>query len=297
MPQSKVRILTSAFLVFTASLAISPRWVVAQLSTLPPREKEALVHLDHSPRWEEWARVREAKETLNVWMVFPEREDDAPVVIVLHDKSGLTDWVCAVADQLAAEGFIAIVPDLLSGKAPGGYGSIAMGTETAAKLVASLSLDEVNRRLDAVVGHTGSLKQRSVRAGIKPHNQVVPAPSGKIGVVGFGWGGAVSFQYAAAQPGLSVAVAYDGALPAASVLANLQAPVLGLYGGNDASVNGTIRDAEAELKKLGKQYEKEIYEGADHGFLRRPAGGGANEKASQQAWMRTVQFLKQHLEP
>lgn len=297
MPENKVRISTAAVLVFAAALAIPYRWVAAQPAVVPPREEQALGWLDNSPRWEEWARVREGKDALNVWMVFPERLDEAPVVIVLHDKFGLTDWVCAVADRLAAEGFIAIVPDLLSGKAPGGYGSIAVDTETAASLVSSLSLDEVNRRLDAVVGHTGSLKKRSVRAGIKPQNQIVPAPSGKIGVVGFGWGGAVSFQYAAVQPSLNAAVAYYGASPAASVLANLQAPVLALYGGNDAPINATIRDAEAEMRKLGKHYEKVIYEGADHGFLRRQTGGGGgNGKASQQAWIRTVQFLKQHLE-
>ena len=297
MPEKRIRIIASTVLFFMALLGTPQQWVSAQPMAIPPREEEALAWLDSSPRWEEWARIRDGKEVLNAWMVFPERSDKAPVVIVLHEESGLTDWICAVADQLAAEGFIAIVPDLLSGKAPGGYGSFAVDTETAASLVSAINMEEVNRRLDAVVQHAGSLKQRAVRSGIKPQNQVVPAPSGKIGVVGFGWGGSVAFQYAAVQSSLSAAVVCYGASPSSTVLANLQAPVLGLYAGNDTPVNATIPDAEAEMRRLGKHYEKEIYQGADHGFLREQSGGGAaNERASQQTWNRTIQFLKQYLE-
>lgn len=106
----------------------------------------------------------------------------------------------------------------------------------------------------------------------------------------------MSFGYACAQPGLNAAIVYYGSSPAADALAKLNAPVLGLYGGDDARVNATIEPASTEVKTLGKTYEHEIYEGAGHGFLRAQSGReGANMKATQQAWPRMLSFLKKHL--
>ncbi|MFZ2198403.1 MAG: dienelactone hydrolase family protein, partial [Thermodesulfovibrionales bacterium] len=124
----------------------------------------------------------------------------------------------------------------------------------------------------------------------------LPASNGKSAVVGFCWGGGKSFSYAAAQPDLNAAVVYYGTSPEEKELGSIKAPVLGLYGGDDARVNATIGPAEAEMKKLGKVYEVEIYEGAGHGFLRQQDGrDGANMKASHQAWSRMLGFLRKHL--
>jgi carboxymethylenebutenolidase len=153
------------------------------------------------------------------------------------------------------------------------------GRDDVVKLVRGLQPDEVNRRLDAVRAYATKL----------------PAASGRSTTVGFCWGGGRSFAYAAAQPGLDAAIVFYGTSPEAEDLARIKAPVLGLYGGDDARVNATIEPAAAALAKLGRTYEREIYEGAGHGFLRQQSGReGANLRATQKAWPRTLAFLKRY---
>ncbi len=247
---------------------------------LPADATEAVNRLNASPRHGEWVDVKDGSDTIRSWVVYPERSDKAPVVIVIHEIFGLTDWVRGVADQFAAEGFIAIAPDLLSGKGPDGGNTDSVDQQGAVQLVRGLDPGEVVRRLNATAKYATAL----------------PAATAKYGSVGFCWGGSTSFRYATAQPGLAGAVVYYGTSPDTAALAKIQAPVLGLYGGNDARVNTTIPDAEAEMKRLGKSFEKEIYEGAGHGFLRQQDGQqGANMKAAKAAWPRTVAFFKKHL--
>jgi carboxymethylenebutenolidase len=249
---------------------------------LPPGETEAKSRLLESPRHGEWARVDAGGgDMVDLWVVYPERKDRAPVVLVIHEIFGLTDWIRSVADQLAADGFIAVAPDFLSGKGPGGKGSGSVDVDTARSLVRELDGGEIVRRLDAAARYATSL----------------PAAEKRFATVGFCWGGAVSFAYATRQPELYAAVVYYGTSPAAETLAGIKAPVLGLYGGDDNRVNATIPDAEREMKRLGKRFGSEIYEGAGHGFLRAQDGReGANLRAAQKAWPRTVEFLKKALE-
>jgi carboxymethylenebutenolidase len=134
------------------------------------------------------------------------------------------------------------------------------------------------------------------------YGKKLPASNGKTGVVGFCWGGAQSFAYAASQPGLNAAVVYYGNAPGSgdgtieTQVANLKAPVLGLYAGNDARINTTVPPTEAAMKKLGKSYEVHTYDGAGHGFMGNQAGAaGANLKAAQQAWPVAVQFFSKNL--
>ena len=135
------------------------------------------------------------------------------------------------------------------------------------------------------------------------YGKKIPASNGKIGVVGFCWGGTRSFAYAIAQPNLNASVVYYGDVPGSTAdaapeaeLAKVKAPVLGLYGGNDPRINVTIPPTEAAMKKLGKSYEPHIFDGAGHGFLGNQAGqGGANLKAAEQAWPLTVAFFQKHL--
>jgi carboxymethylenebutenolidase len=219
-----------------------------------------------------------AGDKVDTWVVYPERPDRAPVVLVVHEIYGLTDWVRAVADQLGAEGFIAVAPDLLSGKAPGGGGSGTVDRDAAVNLVSGLEWGEVVRRLNAVARYATGL----------------PSAAPQYAVVGFCWGGGVSFGYATEQPGLAAAVLFYGTSPAVAALSKIRAPILGLYGGNDNRVDATIPPAEAEMKRLAKRFEKEIYEGAGHAFMRLQDGqNGANLKAAQAAWPRMLRFLKQ----
>src|SRR6185295_15492351 len=216
---------------------------------------------------------------------YPERKDKAGVVLVIHDINGMRDLPRAVGDQLAQDGFIAIVPDFLSGKGPDGGGSASLGTQVG-QAIRGLTPDDVNARLDAAM----------------EYGKKLPSSNGKTGVVGFCWGGARSFGYAAAQPGLNAAVVYYGDAPGASdatletQLATVKAPVLGLYAGNDARIGATVPPTEAAMKKLGKSYEIHTYDGAGHGFMGAQAGaGGANLKAAQQSWPIVVQFFKKNL--
>jgi len=245
---------------------------------LPADADGAKAALDSSPRHGEWMDISYTGDTkIRTFVVYPERAESAPVVIVIHEIYGLTDWVRAVGDQLAAEGFIAMVPDLLSGLGPGGGGTDSVGSrDDVVKLIRGLSPDEANRRLDAVRGHAIQ----------------IPAANGRIASMGFCWGGSRSFGYATHTPALDAAVVYYGSAPDEEALVRIEARVLGLYGGDDARVNATIPAAAKKMKSLRKTYEWEIYDGAGHGFLRNQTGrDGANKKATEKAWSRTLKFL------
>lgn len=270
-------------------LSLIPPPLQAQMDTtvavdesLPPGEEGAKAALERSPRHGEWVDVKVPGVPVPVrtWVVYPERKDKAPAVIVIHEIFGLTDWIRAVADQLAEDGFLAVAPDLISGKGPGGGGTDSVATrDEVVKLIRGLSPEEVTTRLDA-------LRDYAVK---------LPACNGKSATIGYCWGGAKSFAYAVTQPALNAAVVYYGSAPDPSTLATIKAPVLGLYGGDDARVNATIDTTAVTMKGLGRTYEVNIYEGAGHGFLRAQSGrDGANLKATQQAWPRTLAFLRQH---
>ena len=256
----------------------------AGAGSIPPGEAGAKAALDKSPRHGEWVdiTVPGSETPLRSFVVYPERKDKAPVVIVIQEIFGLTDWIRSVADQLAADGFIAIAPDLLSGKASGGGGTAeaVKAGEDVRHLVRALKPEEVVTRLNAVRDYGGKL----------------PASNGKTATIGFCWGGAMSFHYATAQPQLAAAVVYYGTSPSdASSFERVNAPVLGLYGSDDARVNATIPPASEAMKRLNKTYDAHVYDGAGHGFLRQQDGrDGANLKAAKQAWPATVQFIRKH---
>jgi carboxymethylenebutenolidase len=246
---------------------------------LPAGEQGAKARLESSPRHGEYADVPVAGGApVRTWVVYPERKDKAPVVIVIHEIFGLSDWIRGVADQLAREGFIAIAPDLITGKGPNGGGTESVSSrDDVVKLVRELTPAEVDARLNAVLTYGTKL----------------PASNGKTATIGFCWGGATSFRYATVQPELNAAVVYYGSSPEASTLSSLKAPILGLYGADDARVTATIEPAAVELKKLGKSFESELYDGAGHGFLRAQSDReGANRRAAGKAWPRTIAFLK-----
>ena len=220
-------------------------------------------------------------DSVRAWVVYPERSGKAPVVIVVHEIFGLSSWVRGVADQLAADGFIAIAPDLLTGKVAPVPGSDTVAAQSATAAVRSLRPENVQRQLAAVGQYGMSL----------------PAAEKRYGVVGFCWGGTASFNSAVTSPaGQSAAVVYYGSSPAAPTLSSVRIPVLGLYGGEDARVNSTVPMADSAMKALGKRFEHHTFAGAGHGFLRQQEGqGGANLMAAQQAWPLTIAFFRSTL--
>jgi len=265
-----------------------PQIEVPWNDAIPPGTADhAARALKESSRHGEWADVKLADGgVLKSWVVYPERAQKAGVVLVIHDIRGLSDMARALGDQLAQDGFIAIVPDFLSGKGPNGGGTESLGSEVG-KAIQSLTPADVVARLNAAM----------------EYGKKLPASNGKTGVVGFCWGGARSFGFAAAQPNLNAAVVFYGDAPGSAdssqetALANVKAPVLGLYAGNDARINATLPATQAAMQKLGKSYDVRTYEGAGHGFMFGQGGaGGANLKAAQESWPVVLQFFRKHLQ-
>jgi carboxymethylenebutenolidase len=259
----------------------------ARNPNLPPsgdnNGEQAIEQLKSSPRHGEWVDIKGTDGTpIKSFVVYPERRDKAPVVIVIHEIFGLSDWIRGVADQLAKDGFIAIAPDLLSGRGPNKGGSQELGSQGATQEIRNVTFADSVRMLNDV----------------RDYGMKLSASNGKTATVGFCWGGGTSFSYALAQPALNAAVSYYGPMPADAVeYANTKAPVLGLYGGNDNRVNANIETAQAELKKRNVTYEPHIFDGAGHGFLRQQAGSQnapGNMKATEQAWPLTLEFLRTH---
>lgn len=253
----------------------------AYTQELPGSADTARDRLNTSPRHGEWVSVpAPGGDTVESWIVYPERSDTAPVVVVIHEIFGLTDWIRAVADEMASQGFIAVAPDLLTGKGPDGGRTDSVDNDGARALIRALDRDEVHTRLKAVADWATAL----------------PAARDAYGVVGFCWGGRTSFTFATADAGLGAAVVYYGTSPENDALAAVEAPVLGLYGEDDARVNETIPPAQNRMEELGKSFQVEIFAGAGHGFLRAQEGReGRNLTASSQAWPLTVRFFREHL--
>jgi carboxymethylenebutenolidase len=253
----------------------------APQGAIPAGAAEAQARLAASPRHGEWVMVRAGDaDSVRAWVVYPERRERAPVVVVVHEIFGVTSWIRGVADQLAADGFIAIAPDLLTGKGvpAGPDGDPVRDSATAA--IRTLDPAAVQARLDATARYAMAL----------------PAALPRYGVVGFCWGGAASFAHAVHAPGLGASVVYYGTSPAPAALASVRAPVLGLYGENDARVNATIAPADSAMRALGRTYQYQIFPGAGHGFLRQQDGHeGANLQAARAAWPLTVQWFRRHL--
>jgi carboxymethylenebutenolidase len=248
-------------------------------------DKNAFVHaqLSSSPRHGDWVEIQSSNggAPIKAFVVYPERKDKAPVVIVIPEIFGLTDWIRGVADQLAKEGFIAIAPDFLSGMGPNHGGSAELGEQGSTQPTMAMKDDEKLRILHDVQAY--ALK--------------IPSANGKFASVGFCWGGGTSFLYALNEPALSAAVSYYGPMPAELDYSKAKAPILGLYGANDNRVDSGIPKAKEELAKRHVTYEPHVFDGAGHGFLRQQGGSPqapGNMKASEEAWPLTLAFLRKY---
>lgn len=252
---------------------------VAQAAAIPASGVTAPQRLAASPRHGEWVAIKVgASDSVMAWVVYPERSQKAPVVIAIHENTGLNTWTRSIADQLAAEGFIGIAPDMTTMAKTGSLTEDVSG-DVGRQLIQKATPEFVNAALDAVAKYGMSL----------------PAAQPKYGVIGFCWGGGRSFLHATHAPALGAAVVFYGSPPNADQMAAIKAPVLGLYGGADARINATIPATDSAMKRLGKSYEYHIFDGAGHGFLRGQENSEANVKAAQEAWPKAVAFLKAKL--
>lgn len=235
--------------------------------------------LEKSPRHSEWVRLTHGDRTLQAFIVYPEVKGKASAVVVIHEIFGLTDWARSLADELAAAGYIAIAPDLLSGFGPKGGGSGDFsGNQDAMKAVSGLDPDVVTADLNAAADYVKKL----------------PSANGKVAVAGFCWGGTQTFRFATNRHDLSAAFVFYGTSP--KDVSSITAPVYGFYAGNDNRVDSTIPDTETAMKAAGKKYDPVTYEGAGHGFMRAGEDPGntnpANTTARTQAWERWKKLLK-----
>lgn len=255
-------------------------------TTPPASATTAQERLAASPRHGEWVMVKtSATDSVRAWLVYPERRNKAPVVVVIHEIFGLSNWVRSVADQLAADGFIAIAPDLLTMKNIPNSANGEPNPDTARAKIRELDFQTYQRDISEVAKFAMNL----------------PAATKKYGVVGYCWGGTAVFAHGLMYPDADAVVSYYGTTPQvgsqiAARYPQVQAPVLGLYGENDARVNATIAPADSAMKANGKTYEYKIFPGAGHGFLRQQDGAnGANLRATQEAWPMTIAWFRKHL--
>lgn len=254
------------YFAFVVALALS--------SHLSLGQDWAKTRLNNSPRHGEWVDFKAGEQTIKAFVVYPERKEKAPVVVVIHEIFGLTDWVRGLCDQLAENGVIAIAPDLLSGQT-------FADVDGARKAISALTQEQIKTDLDATSDY--ALK--------------IPAGNGTLAICGFCWGGGVTFAYANMNPKLKAAYSFYGATPDdPSKVTNIACPVYGFYAEKDERVDAGIPKAEELMKAAGKKYEPVIYNGAGHGFMRdgeQPGGTEANKKAREDAWSRWKTLLKQ----
>jgi len=244
-----------------------------------PAQDWAKTRLEGSPRHHEYVNVKSGTRTVQVFMVYLEVKGKAPVVLLIHEIFGLTDWAREVADELAARGYIVVVPDLLSGMGPGGGGTSSFsGQDAAVQAVSALDPQQVNTDLNATADYAVRL----------------PAANGKLAVAGFCWGGGKSFNFATQRPGLKAAFVFYGPPPPDEALKAIHAPVYGFYAANDARISSTVPATTTAMKAVGKTYDPVVYDGAGHGFMRAgeaPDASPANKKARDEGFAKMLAEL------
>src|SRR2546426_1832722 len=201
---------------------------VAQIASAQDWAKAALTK---SPRHREWVTIKHDGRSVETFVVYPESKSKTPVVLVIHEIFGMSDWVQDLADQVAAAGYIAVAPDLLSGMGPNGGRSSDFAEGKTMEAVSHLNPDQVTADLNAVADYALKL----------------PASSGTLSVVGFCWGGGQSFRFATNRADLAAAFVFYGPPPGKDAITRIKAPVYGFYAGNDARIGAMIPDAVAQM--------------------------------------------------
>jgi carboxymethylenebutenolidase len=251
-------------LLFTAHVAAAQDWARASLQK--------------SPRHQEWVSIKHDGRTVETFVVYPESKDKRPVVLIIHEIFGMSDWVQELADEVAAAGYIAVAPDLLSGMGPGGGRSSSFAEGKTMEAVSKLNPDQVTADLNAAADY--ALK--------------IPATNGQLFVGGFCWGGGQTFRFATNRGDLTAAFVFYGPPPDKDAMARIKAPVYGFFAGDDARIGAMIPGAIEQMKAAGKTFEPVTYDGAGHGFMRAgeaPDANDANKKARTDAWARWKTLL------
>src|SRR3984957_926023 len=202
--------------------------------------------LAKSSRHSEWVTVKHDGRSVETFVVYPESKDKRPVVLIIHEIFGMTDWVQDLADQVAAAGYIAVAPDLLSGMGPDGGRTSSMSCDQRMEAGRKLNPDQVTADLNAAADYA----------------KKIPASNGKLFVGGFCWGGGQTFRFATNRGDLSAAFVFYGPPPDKDAMSRIKAPVYGFFAGDDARIGAMIPDAITNMKAAGKTFEPVTYEGA-----------------------------------
>lgn len=277
---------------------------------LPPSANTAAARLAASPRHAEWVEIAlqpGSKDSIMAWIVYPKSGAKAPVVVVVHEIFGLSTWVRGVADQVAADGFIAIAPDFLS-RVRGGPSTVELSGDSARKLIGGVSTTEQAGIIDAAANYA----------------MTRPAAQNRYAVIGYCWGGTATWSHAinGGVMGFSGGVAFYGtpytsggqrataSTPAVSAtviadsVAKISKPMMLLSGSKDARISALMPAIDSTMKAMHKSYSYMNYPGAIHGFLRAQddprtprdeAEESANLAATRDAWPKTVAFLRKNL--
>jgi carboxymethylenebutenolidase len=277
---------------------------------LPASNATAAARLSASPRHGEWVKIAwspGSADSLMAWIVYPKSVAKAPVVVVVHEIFGLSTWVRSVADQAAADGFIAIAPDFIS-RVRGGPSTVELPGDSAVRLIRGVDAAD---RVQAVIAAAN-------------YAMTLPAATQRYAVIGYCWGGSTTWYHAVngGVKGYSGGVAFYGlpymtrgaaatatsaAVPATlevDSLAKITQPIMLLSGSKDARIGAAMPSLDSTMQRLGKTYTGINYDGAVHGFLRAQndpkkerdeAEEAANYAATKDAWPRTIAFLRKQL--
>jgi len=258
---------------------------------LPANFLMAAKTVAQSPRKGGWVDIPMASGMkLHTWISYPQNVASAPVVLVFQPGPGMdmgepitrgggANWLRAIADQLASEGFIGVLPDLTSGLGPNGgnHDSFAFPDDSGAAL---------NR-----ISHAEVLDRIRVA---RDYALKLPMSNGRLGATGFCMGGGLAWEAAAEIEGVNASVVFYGGPPPEAVMARIKAPVSAFFGANDLGLAPRIAPATADMKRLGKPFDVQVYPEATHVFLYRQ-DLGRNMAATEDAWPKAMAFFKQHL--
>jgi len=253
-------------------------FVMLGFTGLMAQGSEQLSQVSQNQEWVDFKR--DNGSVLHALVVYPKIASAAKAVILIHDNLGLNEWVKFFSDKLAGQGILVIAPDLLSNSVSGIEGTTDFENEDQIrKTIYGLDQEQVTKDLNMVYNFV--------------ENDA--SCNGKISVIGFGWGGSQSFNYATKEPNLESVVVYYGTAPKdLSTLKNIKSPVHGFYGAADNRVNGTIPDTEKTMKDFDNLYTFDIYEDAGHAFMSRGAeeAYGPNTMAYEKSWKKLISLLK-----
>jgi carboxymethylenebutenolidase len=261
------------FLERLSLLAGSSAAALALLPTLENNYAQAEIVSESDPA----IRAEEAEIAPGIkgYLVRPSTQGTYPAVLVIHENRGLNPHIRDVTRRMAKEGFIAFGGDYLAAQ-----GGTPADEEKAREMIGTL-------KAEAILGFS----RAAVDALAK-----IEGSSGKVGAVGFCWGGgAVNALAVSGDSNLKAGVAYYGRQASAAEVPKLAAPLMLHYAGLDERINAGIAEFEAALKANGKAYELHMYEGANHAFNNDTNAARYNKDAADLAWGRTVAFLKTYL--